>query len=601
MWYDNPQGIPGIIDSVSENDNQRVYQLATLIRAYSPALVPNYLRSRFVLPISFNTESPKLNVINQICRHATNYFGRSFPKPVFLPMGGTSEKAGAEVSTQFVNGLWYEKDLYSTLRNALLIATITGTGIVKTIETDKDICFESILPTEVFVFDEESEVNNIRSLFQTKFVDKGQLAARFPQYSAQIMGYSNQINQAQIRVTEAWHLPSDEDATDGRHVMVADPDIVLLDEEYSQNDFPFSFFKYIEPPIGFWGEGLGHILLPYQIKINQLLRNIEQNIKLLGNVKVYVDANSGISMDHLSNDLRGVIVPYSGKRPEIPIQPVVSPDILQHLQFLLQESWRAARFNQETQSGQIPPGVTSKVALLTVADMAAESHILTGKQWEGFVLDIAKKTMDAAQRIQERTGKIETVFITNKKVERVSLKDALTDEKKYKLEIQSSSRTRDTVSGRLELAQYLGEIGVWGKEQIVESLDVPGVWDDVDTELSETRNIDRILKNLTKGIKTSPHPKLNLQLAKTKGLKYYNKLEYEEADEDQLYLVSQWVDEVDKLIQDAETQEKDKMMALQQEAQAVAQGPATEPAQGLPPEAYGTDGTGLPDDLKAVQ
>ena len=66
-------------------------------------------------------------------------------------------------------------------------------------------------------------------------------------------------------------------------------------------------------------------------------------------------------------------------------------------------------------------------------------------------------------------------------------------------------------------------------------------------------------------------------------------------------MVSQWIDEVDKLIQDAETQEKDKMMALQAEAQSVAQGPATEPAQGLPTEAYGTDGTGLPDDLKAVQ
>lgn len=548
-WYDDPSQIPGIYNTCSEQDNQRSYNTATLLRMYSPGMVPTYLRSQFRTPISLMGEGPRLNIINQICRHAVNYFGRSFPKPVFLPTGGKQERDAADVSTKFVNGIWYEKNLYKTLRNALLIGTITGTGVIKTIETDNDIYYESILPTELFVFDEEAEINNVRSLFQIQWIDKGILKARFPQHTAAISQAHNSVNNNQIRVIEAWHRPSDEEATDGKHYICIDPDVVIVSEEFKQKDFPFSFFNYIEPPLGFWGEGLGQILLPYQIKINQLLKNIEQNIKLLGNVKVYVDSDSGLSVDHFTNDLRGIIIPVRGGRPPtVPIQPVVSPDILSHLNFLMNGAWQAARFSAEQQSGQIPTGITSRVALLTVQDMAAESHILTGKQWEQFILDIAIKTMDAAVRIKERTGKIDTVFVTNKKVEKVSLNDALVDPSKYKLEIQSSSRTRDTVSGRLELAEYLGEIGVWNKEQIVESLDVPGIWDDVDEELAESRNIDSYLLDLQKGIKRSPHPKLNLQLAKMKALKAYNRLEYEGTDEDTLYLVSQWIDEVDALI-----------------------------------------------------
>jgi len=584
-WFDSPESIPGIYSSVSTNNDQRTYNIATLLRMYSPIMVPTYLRSRFTTPISILNESPKINIVNQICRHAVNYFGRSFPKPVFLPMGGKEERDMADVSTKFVNGLFYEKSLYKQLRNALLVGTITGTGCIKTIETDNDIYYESILPTEIFLFDEEAEINNVRSLFQIKYIDKGVLSARYPEHKWKIENQSGGISgvyNQQIKVIEAWHLPSHEDANDGKHFIVIEPNLVVLNESYEQQDFPFSFFKYIEPPIGFWGEGLGQILTPYQVKINQLLRNIEANIKLLGNAKIYVDADAGFSMDHFTNDLRGIIVPVrGGKPPTVPIQPLVSSTILDHLQYLYNQAWQASRFNPETQSGQVPTGITSRVALLTVQDMAAEQHILTGKQWEEFVLDIAKKTMDAAVRIKDRTGTIKTIFKSGKKIEEISLNDALLDPKKYKLEIQASSRTRDTVSGRLELAQYLGELGVWGKEQIVESLDVPGIWDDVDEELAESRNIDAYLLSLQKGIKKSPHPKLNLAMAKQRALKAYNRLEYEQADEEVLVLVSQWIDEVDNL--------QKKMLAEQQVNQpqlppAPAQNEEELAMQGMVPE-----------------
>lgn len=549
-WYEQPESIPSIYSGIAEHNDQRIYNIAALLRMYSPAMVPAYLRSRFSTPISLLSESPKINILNQICRHATNYFGRSFPKPVFLPTNGKQERDKADISTKFVNGLFYEKNLYKELRNALLIGTITGTGVIKIIETEDDLYYESILPTEIYIFDEEAESNNVRSLFQVQYHDAGVLRARFPGYPIQ----NPNSGSMQVKVVEAWHLPSGTNANDGKHFIVIEPNIVVVSESYENADFPFSFFPYIEPPVGFWGEGLGHILFPYQIKINQLLRNIEQNIKLLGAPRVYVEADSGVSLDQFTNDLRGSIVNYRKTPPVIPIQPVVSPSLLQHLDFLIQSSWQAARFNPDQQGGQVPTGITSRVALLTVQDMQAENHILTGKQWEAFILDLARKTMDAASRIKERTGSISVIYKSGKKIEEISLNDALTDKNKYKLEVQASSRTRDTVSGRLELAQYLGEIGIWGKEQIVESLDVPGIWDDIDEELAEARNIDAYLIDLQKQIKRSPHPKLNLQLAKQRALKKYNQLEYEMADEEVLYLVSQWIDEVDFLLKKAESE-----------------------------------------------
>lgn len=585
MWQNEPTKLPAIVASIQENDSERQYNWAAMLRMYMPVLVPNYLRTKFSTPISLNAEAAKLNIVNSICRHATNYFGRSFPKPVFLPYGGKEIRDQADIATRFVNGLFYQNDLFKEFRQAVLHAAIGGTGVIKVVESFDTISYEAVLPTELFIPEDEAECNNPRSIFQVKYLNKDVVQTMYPEYANQIKaaqpssmmtaaGYSQQI-----RVVEGIHLPSGPDAKDGRHIIAIEPDIVVFDEEYTDDEFPYAFFKYFESPVGFWGEGLGQLLLPYQVKVNQLLRNIEANIKAGGNLKIWVNRDSGISEDHLSNDLRGIVLMGQGAPPQHLVQPLVSPEILNHLNYLINSAWQAARFSPEMGVGKLPTGVTSRVALLTSQDMLAEQHILTGKQLEDTVMQVARKTMAAAKRIYERTGSMETFFKSGKTVEKISLADALMDDDAFRIEVQASARTRDSVSGRLELAEYLADRGIWGKEQVMEALDLPGVFDDIDSELAEIRNIDSYLTAAEQGEYKPPHEYLNLEMAKFRAVKRYNQLEYEMADPDVLQRVSQFIDAVDDLIKKALMQQQPMQPA------PTAQGPIVVPEapQGVGP------------------
>lgn len=549
-WYQDPQLLPGIVGNILTADHKRQHNFATILRMYEPSMVPKYMLSHFATPISVQGEGSKLNILNEIIRFATNYFGRSFPKPVFVPYGNKTLRDKADAATNFVNGVFYESKLYPEYTQAVLHALIGGTGIVKVIESDTGVQYECVLPTEVMVFDEESVANNLRSLFHVKHIDKGVLQARYPEYATKIAtvttvdgGYTEQI-----KIIEGWHLPSAPGADDGKHIIVLEPDIVLVDESYEQDDFPFAFLNYIQSPVGFWGQGLGQILIPYQAKINQLMRNIEANIKAGGNLKIWLQKDSGVSADQITNDLQADVLVGTGPAPQHLVQPLVSPDILNYLNILINSAWAASRFSQSTARGEKPEGIDSRVALLTLQDQVAESHILAGKQVESFVLQLAKLTMDAATRILERTGNVETFYKAANKLEKISLIDCLMEDGTYRIEVQASSRTRDSVSGRLELAEYLASIGVWGKQQVLEALDVPGIYDDVDAELADSRNIDSYLSDIGKGIKRPPHEYLNLPLALQKAVKHYNLLEYQQADPEILQLLAAWIAEVDMLI-----------------------------------------------------
>ncbi|NJO18740.1 MAG: hypothetical protein HC877_24370, partial [Thioploca sp.] len=315
--------------------------------------------NRFATPISITSETAKLNVLNEIIRFATNYFGRSFPKPIFVPYGNKTLRDKADAATNFVHGVFYESKLFPEYTQAVLHSLIGGTGIIKVIESDTGVQYECVLPTEVVAFDEEAVANNLRSLFHVKYVDKGVLQARYPEYAPRIAtvttvdgGYVEQI-----KMIEGWHLPSAPGAEDGKHIIVLEPDIVLVDEPYEQDDFPFAFLNYIQSPVGFWGQGLGQILIPYQAKINELMRNIEANIRAGGNLKIWLQKDSGVSSDQITNNLRGDVLVGNGPAPQHLIQPLISTDILNHLSFLINSAWAASRFSQATARGEKPTGI----------------------------------------------------------------------------------------------------------------------------------------------------------------------------------------------------------------------------------------------------
>lgn len=552
-WKTSPELLPCTIEQLDSYD--REYEIATLLRLYDPTALPLYLRDSFSYWNAHTVyEYGKINIVQQIVRHALNYFGKSFPKPVFLPASTDIETRNqAEALTKFTSGLFYKNDLYKELRKALLFGCILGTGIIKVIPGENDITYESVMPHEVYVDAMDAQYGSPSTIFQRKYLSKSTLTARFP-------NLKDSINNAEavkkgklidhVEVCEAWYSHPEE----GRHILLISPDIVIVNEPWPYRH-PFAIFRYFEQPAGFFGGGLASLLLPYQLKINELLRNIEANIRLGGNLKLLVSSQSQIDPKTISNDLRGNLVQYNGTTPpQYLVQPLISPDLLNHLDYTIQQAWRAARFSPDMAGGQLPTGITSKVAILAAADVVSEQHILTGKCWESFVLDIADMTIDAARSIRDAGGNIETIFPTGDSIEVISLRDVLMEPDEYRIEIQPTSRVRDTIAGRLEFAQYMSESGLWSPDDILEVLDLPDTNKTMQLRTAARKAIEKQISDVMSGKPVAPSPKMNLQLAAKTALEYYSLYLSKGIHESDLKLLSDYIDAIDNLMKLAQQQ-----------------------------------------------
>lgn len=540
-----------LIQTVQDDDSDRVYRYASLLRAYDPSSIPEHLQTRFAVPISSTLESTKTNMMYQVIRHAHNYFGRTYPQPLYVSTAGREAREKARAKTNYIKGLFFQNNLYKEYRLALLHALILGTGIVKVVEFNDHIEYETVLPTDLFIF--QDEFLKPRTMFQQSFADRKYLEKKYGKTIPEDQATITTPGTDQVKIIEAYHLPSDpENPQDGNHIIMAG-DTILVDEPYAYDRFPYAILRYQEPPIGYWGIGLGHILMPTQIQINRLIKNIDANIRLLGNVKIYLPKEAGIAPNQLNNDLRGSVVEYKGNRPPIiPIQPLVSPDILNHLGFLINQCWDLAGFNKDFVNGQIPTGVTANVALITVGDIQSAAHITFGKIIDEFFINIAELSMDAAQRITDRTGDYTVILPGTSEIERISLKEILKDEDNdvdYRVQIEATSRSRDTLSARIQLATWMLEQQLWTPQQALEVIDAGGNQQDIDLELAETRYIDSVFSDIEKGIYQSPDQYINAQNALPRAIQHLHNLRLQKADPEILALAADYIDALSAMIQ----------------------------------------------------
>jgi hypothetical protein len=72
-----------------------------------------------------------------------------------------------------------------------------------------------------------------------------------------------------IECVESWHLPSVNDADDGRHVIHM-KNVILEDEQYTYTRFPFVFMTWGDACVGFAGISLAEQLKNIQMEINKL-------------------------------------------------------------------------------------------------------------------------------------------------------------------------------------------------------------------------------------------------------------------------------------------------------------------------------------------
>jgi len=165
-----------------------------------------------------------------------------------------------------------------------------------------------------------------RNFYQRKFIDRQVLLRLFPNHAAEIrqasrttdnIDFANTTLVDQIEVLEAWHLPSGEGATDGRHVICIS-NATLVDEQWDKGSFPFVFVRWTDPMLGFWGEGVACDIQGMQVEINKSVP------------RIYVENGSKIRKSFFNNEI-GTIIPYTGQPPVQMTPPSLNREIFDHL------------------------------------------------------------------------------------------------------------------------------------------------------------------------------------------------------------------------------------------------------------------------------
>ena len=525
----------------------------------------------------------QVNVIQSCVDTAASMIAKNQPKPQFMTLGedNFSEQQKAKLLTKYVAGVFDScgdngKDIYGVMKRVFLDSALTGTGALKIhIEEGKVKC--------EWIFTDELIIDNIEGMRETpcqihrrKFVPRDTLIYQYPEHaeaireSSQQMNYTvvNKVNDV-VEVIESWHLKSGKDAKDGRHSISIDQ-ATLLNEEYDKDYYPIVFFRWAERPLGFWGRGIAEELIGIQMRINEILKVIQISQELIAVPVIYLEQGAQVTAEHMAQNGIARIVYYTGTAPIVQTPGAVSPELYQHLDWLIQQAYQITGISQAGAAGTAPQQLKSGEAIREAADMAQGRFELIGQEWEHCFITASKIIVNLTADLY-KTNKTISVKVAGKKfLEEIPWKNINLEEEDFKGQVFPISGLPSTPAGKLDQLMDYVQAGWMDKDYAMELSGMPDLDDYIATQTSPLQNIQKVLSKIVNdGDYSAPNQNMNLQLAKQLVNLELNRAQVDGVEEDKQDLLQLWSDQVDDLIT---------------MAQPPAAPPQAGPANGAPPQ-----------------
>lgn len=507
---------------------------------------------------------------------------------------GTRKRAQLFEAT--IEGEFYRSDVYSLAPAAFLDACILGDGYLKVLDQYSHPVIERVYPGEILVDPIDGAYGDPQCMYQVKLVDRQTLINRFDDDAKAIEAierapeadrkwfpwYEQDTLLSPVLVVEAWRLPSERGADDGRHV-IAVRDRVLTDPEHWQWDrqrFPFARFSWAQRQVGYRGCGLVEQLRPIQRELNHVLMKIQDCIALNAGFRVLVEGQSNVNVEHLDN-IPGSILRYSGAiPPQVQTVSTVPPELFAYADRLIQRAFELSGVSMLSATSQKPAGLNSGAALREHQDIESKRFTVKAQAYEDFIgVQLAKLVIDAKRTIAERGEDEDETTVTIKRrrqrmLRRVRWDDVDLDEESYEIKVFPASSLPKTPAGRAQVLEEWFAAGLITREQMMELHEIP----DIDAYVAEQLSprdivLDAVDRMIEDGQYVPPEPVMNLALARELVSLSYQRYRYQGVPDARLELLLRFLDDVDALEQQAQPQ---------QPAQPT-QG-AQQPAPPAPPE-----------------
>ena len=584
---DIPASIQAILGFLQQHQGSRQTQMVISSRLYGNQNVMgvNGLSySKVASTFSQLKDRISYNVCQSVVDTVTSKMAKNKPRPYFLTSGGDYKiQRKAKKLGKFVDGLFYENEMYALGTQIFKDACVWGSGAVKVFPSSGRVKVERALVAELYVDEVEGFYGYPRQLHQVRNVDRQVLMDEFPAYKAKILQAKRAIPDSrsmdnisdQVTVAESWHLRSGPEAKDGLHVIVIE-NATLHSEQWDKDYFPFAFFHWTKRMHGFWGQGLIEQIQNIQLEINKLLWVIQRSMHLMGSFKVLLENGSKVVKAHIDNDI-GTIINYTGTQPTYVTPPIVAPEVYAHLMTLKNAAYEQAGISQLSAASKKPDGLNSGKALREFNDIESDRFMTVGQSYERFYLDVAKLGIDCARGLYEEDEAYEVKVPGKKFIETIKWSEVDLEEDEYVMKCYPVSSLPNDPAGRLQTVQEYAQAGFLSPREARRLLDFPDLEQIENLANAQEGRIHEILEGILdwdgegESPYESPEPYLNLDLCQELALQYYAEGLCSKLEEEKLDLIRQFIDQANMLKEKAMQPPASAMGAPQAVPQAPPQ------------------------------
>ncbi len=434
--FDTPEKVAAGLCSTAAylktNQTWRMRQLAVDVRLYCGLSVYTYAGSnvsRMDQTRTLPEDRPTFNLISSCVDTIIAKLTQSKPLPKFLlDNSDYKQRHLGEKLNEFTYGEFYQVKAYQKVPQMFRDGLVMGTGALKVFEGEnKKVCVERTMVTDLFVDSNDSINGEPRSLYQLKLVDRDKFLGMYPTKERVIESADNAYPDNspdngrtiadQIMIVEGWRLPvvtTDDEGeivySGGRHTIACVAGMIL-DEPWEKEKFPFVWFMFSDPFLGFFGQGVATQLFGTQVTLNRILYTISRAITLVGVPRVFQDSRAKVPSAHNNNEI-GVIVKYDGNfnKPSYEVAPCNAPELYAERDKLIAYGYQQLGVSEMQASSVKPMGLDSGEAQRVYDDISTDRMSLIARKYDQIFIDLAYMITDCAMDIAKRDGKYQTIY-----------------------------------------------------------------------------------------------------------------------------------------------------------------------------------------------
>jgi len=536
------------------NQTYRIRQKAVDIRMYAGLSVYSYAGSNVSKMDKTKTlpdDRPTFNLIQACTDTLVSRLSQNKPEPKFLTDGGDyKQRHLAQRLNQFIMGEFYQTKFYEKAVKMLRDCIVMGTGCLKIYEgEDNKVAVDRVMITDLYADENDCINGDPQSLIQIKLMDRDKLMANSDKAAQLLIGQapnsvpdnspdSGRTSSDQVMVVEGWKLASGPDPkapgyVPGRHTLALQSG-VIFDEEWNKVKFPFVFFNYSDPFLGFFGQGLATQLFGTQMGLNRILYSIARMITL-STPKWLVEKSSGVPKAHLDNQL-GSVVMWQGVKPEFITPPCNAPELYAERDKLIQYGFQQCGVSAMQATSQKPEGLNSGAAIRSYDDIATDRFAALSKKYDNVFVDGAYLIAETAKEIAEREGKYQTVYPNKDGTKEIDLPAMKFLKDPFIIQCFTESALPRTPAGRIQTVTELVQAGILTIKEGARLMRFPDLEQNERLDNASEERIYQQLDSIVEdGKYIEPDRFLDLNLAEQLVVKYINlylacKLEERKAD-----------------------------------------------------------------------